>query len=252
MRRVSVAILLAVLCCTPSWSAPAGKPKKPAPAKDDPNLPRVLLIGDSISIGYTRGVQQLLAGKANVHRIRGNAQHSGVGVKMLAAWLGEGKWDVIHFNWGLWDLCYRNPKSKTQGHRDKAGGALTLTPDQYEKNLTQIVKQLQATGARLIWAATTPVPAGEAGRIQGDELKYNAVAKKIMDAHGIAVNDLHAKILPKAEEFYVAKGNVHFSAAGNKFLAEKVAAAIVESLAKKPPPATRPGKAASSGKGSPR
>jgi hypothetical protein len=38
------------------------------PINDDPALPRVLLIGDSISMGYTLPVRTALKGKANVHR----------------------------------------------------------------------------------------------------------------------------------------------------------------------------------------
>ncbi len=51
--------------------ADSDSPKNPAvrPIKDVPGLPRVLLIGDSISIGYTLQVRELLKGKANVHRI---------------------------------------------------------------------------------------------------------------------------------------------------------------------------------------
>ena len=49
------------------------KPNPLAQIQDTPGLPRVLLIGDSISIGYTLPVRRLLAGKANVHRIAVNA-----------------------------------------------------------------------------------------------------------------------------------------------------------------------------------
>jgi hypothetical protein len=76
---------------------------------DDPKLPRVLLIGDSISIACTVPVRKSLAGKANVHRIPGNGQTAENGAKNIDKWLGKKKWDVIHFNWGLWDLCYRHP-----------------------------------------------------------------------------------------------------------------------------------------------
>src|SRR5688572_12316649 len=75
-----------------------------APIKDDPKLPRVLLIGDSISMGYTVPVRRQLEGKANVHRIPENGGPTINGLKKLDAWLGDGKWDVIHFNWGLHDL----------------------------------------------------------------------------------------------------------------------------------------------------
>ncbi|MCA9070886.1 MAG: hypothetical protein KDA84_18280, partial [Planctomycetaceae bacterium] len=65
-------------------------------------LPRVLLIGDSISIGYTKPVIELLKGKAEVQRVKGNAGHTGMGLEKLPKWLDEkhGQWDVIHFNWG--------------------------------------------------------------------------------------------------------------------------------------------------------
>src|SRR4051812_5106255 len=76
----------------------------------DPRLPNVLLIGDSISIGYTRAVRSQLAGKANVFRpMHGKAPDNfgdtRIGLRKIdAALAAQKKWDVIHFNWGLWDL----------------------------------------------------------------------------------------------------------------------------------------------------
>jgi len=195
-------------------------------------LPRVLLIGDSITQGYADEVKRLLAGKAEVQLIADNAQSTDFGLQKLAGWLGGGKWDVIHFNWGLWDLCYRNPASANQGNRDKAIGKLTNTLAQYEANLRALVKQLQATHARLLWAATTPVPEGELGRIAGDEVKYNAVAARIMKEEQIAVDDLYSAILPKVKALQLPDGNVHFTDEGYTFLARQVAASIMKSLAK--------------------
>src|SRR5688500_1890611 len=74
-----------------------------APVEDVVGLPRVLLIGDSISIGYTLPTRLLLQGKANVHRPATNCSSTGHGLKNLQAWLGDKKWDVIHFNFGLHD-----------------------------------------------------------------------------------------------------------------------------------------------------
>src|SRR6185503_19430837 len=92
----------------PAASRAANPPvaKDPAfdPDKDDPKLPRILLIGDSISIGYTVPVRNLLKGRANVHRIPDNGGPTTNGLAQLPQWLGKGKWDVIHFNWGLHDL----------------------------------------------------------------------------------------------------------------------------------------------------
>src|SRR5262245_53545807 len=75
-----------------------------APVKDDPALPRVLLIGDSISIGYTVPTQRLLKGQANVHRVPENGGPTINGLKKIDQWLGDKPWAVIHFNWGLHDL----------------------------------------------------------------------------------------------------------------------------------------------------
>ena len=205
-----------------------------APVEEDSNLPRVLLIGDSISIGYTLTVRESLQGKANVLRIPTNAGHTGMGLQNLGNWIDPklGKWDVIHFNWGLWDLCYRNPKSKTQGNRDKINGSLTHTPEQYAENLEQIVQQLKKTGAMLIFATTTPVPEGEAGRKVEDARIYNQVAMKVMKKHGVAINDLYTVMEPVLNLHITEPGNVHFKPEGSRLLGEQVARAILECLEK--------------------
>ena len=197
---------------------------------DNPDLPNVLLIGDSISIGYTVEVRKRLQGKADVFRIPTNGQTASYGFKHLDQWLGKRKWDVIHFNWGLWDICYRNPKSKTQGHRDKTNGTLTATPEQYQASMEKIVMRLKKTKAKLIWCATTPVPKLELGRKEGDEIKYNAIAEKIMNANGIPINDLHAHALLKTPSIQAKEGDVHFNKNGYRYLADKVARELSRAL----------------------
>jgi len=194
--------------------------------------PRVLIIGDSISIGYTKPVIAELESIAEVRRIPGNAGHTGMGLEGLPKWLDEknGKWDVIHFNWGLWDLCYRNPNSKTQGRRDKVNGKITHTVEQYVENLAKIVTILEKTGAELIFATTTPVPDGEAGRKVGDDLRYNEAAVALMRERGVAINDLHSFILPRMKELATKPGNVHFTKEGSKLLATRVAERVRRTL----------------------
>ena len=194
-------------------------------AKD---LPKALLIGDSISIGYTPHVVAALKGKVEVKHHRGNAQHTGTGLKMLDRWIGETEWDVIHFNWGLWDLCYRHSQSKVQGRRDKERGTLTMSLEQYEKNLDQLVTRLKKTNARLIWAHTTTVPEGEAGRKVGDDDKYNEAAARVMKKHGIEINDLNALTDSFPPEHFVRPGDVHFKNEGSKKLGQTVAQKITE------------------------
>ena len=155
-----------------------------------------------------------------------------MGIKGLPKWLDEkkGKWDLIHFNWGLWDLCYRNPESKNQGHRDKVDGTLTHTPEEYAANLETIVGELKKTGATLVFATTTPVPEGEAGRKVGDDAVYNSAALVVMKEHGIAVDDLHAVMVGKMEQYAKKPGDVHFTEEGYAMLGNAVAGAVLRGL----------------------
>lgn len=112
-----------------------------AQADGEATLPKVLIIGDSISIGYTPPLTKLLAGKAVVTHNPGNAAHSGYGLAKLDQWLGETAWDVIHFNHGLHDLKLiekdgKNSTSKETGH-------VQISIEQYEKNLEAIVARLE-------------------------------------------------------------------------------------------------------------
>ena len=194
------------------------------------DLPKALLIGDSISIGYTPYVVAALKGKVQVIHHRGNAQHTGTGLKMLDRWVGETQWDVIHFNWGLWDLCYRHPKSKEQGRRDKKRGSLTTPLERYEKNLDQLAGRLKKTKAKLIWAHTTTVPKGEAGRKLGDDDRYNEAAVRVMKKHGILINDLNSLTDGFPPELFVKPGDVHYKSEGSKKIGQAVAKEISEVL----------------------
>ncbi len=224
-----ISALILLLCAT-GLAAPETKAKTPeeknpafAPITENPALPRVLIIGDSISIGYTLEVRRLLEGKANVLRIPVNGGPTTNGMKNLDAWLGTGKWDVIHFNWGLHDL-----KRMKDGKMNTAG-EWQVAPDAYKGNLEALVGKLKATGAKLIWATTTPVPKGANGRVKGDEVKANVLAAEVMKANGVAVDDLYAKVLPGLPQHQLSR-NVHFNDDGYAFLAKQVAGSILEAL----------------------
>ncbi len=208
----------------PAAARPARRAPNPslAPIADDPTLPRVLLIGDSISMGYTLPVREKLRGKANVHRIPTNGGPTTNGTANLAKWLGDAKWDVIHFNWGLHDLKYM-PDGKRQ-----------VSPEDYEKNLKALVERMKATGATLVWCSTTPIPEGELTprRDFGDVVEYNRIAARVMSAAGVETDDLYSFALPKLKEIQRPQ-NVHFSDEGSAVLAEQVAREIERRLPKK-------------------
>lgn len=200
---------------------------------DNPQLPRVLLLGDSISIAYTVPVRQYLKDKANVHRPEANCQNTTYGLSWLKIWLGTGKWDVIHFNWGIHDTHYLDAKTGeiVKYAEEKSGVRQTRirnTPEVYRQNLEKIVAMLRGTGAKLIWASSTPLLFREGERFD-DIAKYNEVAAGVMRDNGIEINDLYAFTLPQAA-IWQNPDKCHFNALGNKCLGDKVGKAILDAL----------------------
>lgn len=200
-----------------------------APVEDVAGLPRVLLIGDSISIGYTLDVRTMLKGKANVHRIPTNGGPTSNGIENVAKWIEGSKWDVIHFNFGLHDLVFMGPDGARLVDPALPGAHHQVSLADYEKNLTTIVQQLKATGAKVIWCNTTPVTPGTPGRKSDESVMFNETAAKVMQAAGVPINDLYAHAKAKLAEVQLPQ-NVHFTPEGSKYLAEKVAAEIEKAL----------------------
>ena len=192
-------------------------------------LPKVLIMGDSISIGYTPHVVANLKGVAEVKRHKGNAGPTIRGVARIEEWLGKEQWDLIHFNWGLWDMY------GWEYHKEDR------SPEAYGKRLESLVGRLKKTGAKLIWATTTPAcPADETTmerrfkqkvRISPElERKYLEAALAVMKKHDVKVNDLHAFMKPRWNKYAIADNNVHFTKLGSQKLGEQVAKAIQSAL----------------------
>ena len=220
---------------TPAQPNPP-KPPDPAYAQitDTPGLPRVLILGDSVSVGYTLPLRKELAGKANLHRPPSNCGSTQIGLRDMDKWLGDKKWDVIHFNFGLHDLGYRfagDSNIDDQGHyaRPDNGGHQNVPPAEYAKNLRELARRLKATGARLICATTTPVPADLHAYVKGSEVPYNEIAIKVMGEEGIRINDLCKFVTPQLATLQ-QPGNPHFTAKGSQALAVQIAATITAVL----------------------
>jgi lysophospholipase L1-like esterase len=222
---MQMGLTILVLLLMPLFAAaqePGAAKPDPAmqPVTDKPGLPRVLLIGDSISIGYTVPVRNLLEGKANVHRVLTNCGPTTTGVEHLEEWLGSAHWDAIHFNFGLHDLKIM-PNQRQQ-----------VSLADYEANLEKIVSRLEKTGAKLIFATTTPAPHSEKlnpKRMPEDVVAYNKVALKVMSAHRIEIDDLYNFAQPRLDQIQ-HPDDVHFTDAGSDALAEQVVASILKAL----------------------
>lgn len=202
MRALTTGILILFACLAPvSVYAQQGKQ---AP------LPRVLIIGDSIYTQYARGVTAELKGKAGVDFAnwpRDEIANSATALKHLDQLLGRrdqgGKevpeekrprWDLIHVNVGLGDLVYRAPGMESFRLLPiHAGGVVATPPKQYEDNLKELIRALKATGAKVVWASTTPIRASRSNVFKvGSEIEYNKIAEKVMKGHGVPINDMHA------------------------------------------------------------
>lgn len=183
--------------------------------------PSVLVIGDSISIGYTPVVTTLLRDKAVVKHSEGNAAHTNNGVEKLDQWLGTEHWKVIAFNFGLHDL------------KIMENGQHQVSLAQYEKNLALMAARLKKTGARVLYVTTTPVPEGKLSPLRkpGDEVLFNDAARRVMKKQRIPVVDLYSFAKPRLAEIQ-NPANVHFTKEGSAQLAEVVAKAIEEQLQK--------------------
>jgi lysophospholipase L1-like esterase len=184
---------------------------------NETNLPRVLLIGDSITRDYYPEVEKQLAGKAFVARL---ATSRFVGdpvlLKEIELVLDGTKFDVIHFNNGMHGWQH--------------------TEVDYQKALPAFLKTIQAhaPNAKLIWAATTPLRDGkdisyDPKAEYSDEriAARNAIAAKIMSAQKIPTNDLNAAMRGHPEYH---SDNIHFNSQGIQIQAAQVSAEVEKLL----------------------
>ena len=150
-------------------------------------LPNCLVLGDSVSIGYTPHVIAHLSQDCLVQHTPwdvsdGGAGSTGYGLACLEIFLKTAaqqsiKWDVIHFNFGLHNL-----------NNDTAAEEL------YAQQLANITDRLMATGAKLQYGTTTPfMPDYLVGNQVVEQLNTNARA--IMDARKVGVVDLYQRVV---------------------------------------------------------
>ena len=184
----------------------------------------VLIIGDSISIGYTPFIKKALAPDVNVEHNRGNGGSTLRGIDSVEVWSGSRQWDVIAFNFGLHDMVHKDSLGKYN-----VNGKVAVTLDEYRKNLKFIVSKLRETTATLIFINTTEVPEKADGRRVIDPSLYNQVAEQVMKENGIKVVDLYTPSLtihPNNSK----PGNVHYTDKGYEMLADYVVKAIKSSI----------------------
>lgn len=193
------------------------------------SLPRVLILGDSISIGYTAHVQRAMNAEAVVLRPMNskggmeNCAGTTNGIKKIKRWLAKygGRWDVIHINFGLHDLKRVDPETRKNSNDPADPNQAPL--ELYEEQLRAIFVQAEMTGADLIFATTTPVPPGgvRPHRDPEDVLRYNEVGVRVAEEFGAEINDLYAFATEEMEGLQNPV-DVHFKSEGSAALGDEV------------------------------
>ena len=195
-------------------------------AAQEKRVPKVVLIGDSIRMGYAPLVAKLLDGKAIVISQSANGEDSGNVLRHLDEWVINEKPDVVHINAGLHDL-----KLKDRTYQVPLG--------EYQKNLKTILERIQKeTKAKIIFATTTPIvddlhAQRKAGfdRFEADVQKYNVAAVSVMKQAGVPINDLHQLIESGGRQTLMNSDGTHYTPEGYARLAAAVTNNILRSLA---------------------
>jgi GDSL-like Lipase/Acylhydrolase family len=223
-------VLLLSLAAFCALNTLAAESSKPMPAREfiewcdiwishanETNLPRVLLIGDSITRDYYHEVEKRLAGKAFVARLATSRFVSDpVLLKEIELVLDGTKFDVIQFNNGMHGWQHSEAE--------------------YREAFPKVIKTIHAHApkARLIWATTTPLRDGKG--VTGDtKAEYsddriaarNALAAEVIATQKIPTVDLNAAVRGHPE---LHSDNVHFNGQGSQILAAEVAAAVTKFL----------------------
>lgn len=186
-------------------------------------LMKILLIGDSIRMFYQSEVVSQLGGDYEIFAPKENCRYSLYVLNSLRFWLNSyPSPDIIHFNAGLWDtaILYRED-----------GCFIDL--ENYVKYMKSVLRELKKTGAKIIFATTTPV-SDEKEALSGpnppahknqDIINYNNAVLEAFKDEDIIVNDLFSVIYSKKEK-YLSEDMIHPNEEGVKLLGATVANCI--------------------------
>jgi lysophospholipase L1-like esterase len=219
-------------------------PAQAPPAEPKPDLPGVVLVGDSIRLGYAPLVAKRLEGKAHVVSVEANGGDSDNVLKHLEEWVIREKPAVVHLNCGLHDL-----------KRSKKTNECQVPSERYAANLKELVARVRrGTSAALVFANTTPIlderhakRKADFDRFEADVRLYNEAARKVMSEADVPVDDLHGIVVEGGAEQLLGGDGTHYTAAGYERLADAVADCVLRQLIvsrpRTPPAAPRDPKA---------
>ena len=185
-------------------------------------MKQVLLIGDSIRMGYCEAVKEALKDRAEIIFPPENCMSSQYIMTRLIYWCNRCQKDdvaVVHLNCGQWDSAHFNSTPEP-----------LTSLEEYRKNLRMIIWTLRNffPEAVIMPATTTPMnpvhPETINPRTTEEIMTYNRVVKEVAQEHGLPVNDLFEESKDWGEELYL--DYCHLKEEGYQRLAKKVTEAV--------------------------
>lgn len=189
-------------------------------------MKKVLLLGDSIRMGYDKAVKRSLEGKAEVYFPQENCRFASYLLRNISDYrqLSDNQpFDVIHWNAGLWD-CLRLFEEDPH------------TPlDVYAYYIDRVCIRLKKLypNAKIIFATSTKVQSEKMDkdfkRYNEEIEEYNRTAVEVVKKHGFPVNDLYAVSDTLPEEAH--SDSVHYyTPLGTKVFTNAVLVYLKEAL----------------------
>ncbi len=197
---------------------------------------RVILLGDSIRLGYAPLVAEMLAGEFEVVTPAQNCATTLMTLRHFEAWAVEPATAatgevLLHVNCGLHDLAYKRLEPS-----NAPADTPEVEPAAYARNVEAILRRaIDDAGIpprQILWATTTPViearhnTAKPFKRLEADVRAYNDAALRVAQSLGCGVDDLYAVVMEHDPETLLTEDGVHYTAEGNAILAKAVASAI--------------------------
>ncbi|MBR6793656.1 MAG: SGNH/GDSL hydrolase family protein [Clostridia bacterium] len=189
-------------------------------------MKKIVLLGDSIRMGYDKYVKTALEGVAEVYYPSENCKFTQNVLRMIGSWSSE--WpreeiDLVHWNVGGWDLL----------HLDEA--ALS-TPEYYGYMIGRIDRKLRELfpGAKIVFALTAHVNesgnTASHGRYNAEIEQYNQVAIDALKQSGTRINDLYTISVLAAERGAMSDRSHYYTDEGRRLLGGQVIRIICEEL----------------------
>ena len=207
-------------------------------------MKKIVLLGDSIRMGYDSFVQKKLTGRAELFFPEENGRFIQFTLRTLSDWAGELQWpsdvDVVHWNNGLWDCLHLNSGGNICADGEAAGESIkTEAVDQqytYEKDpltppefyryfLVRTYRRIRQLfpSAAIVFATTTPVieeQATWAFRSNEEIDQYNRIARETLLPLGVKINELGE--FARINCHHLHRDWVHYNDKGCSLMADEI------------------------------